>query len=250
MASNKTSNERSLAHLSIIYGPLAILCLAIVGHHFGIGKQESVNFFNLLLAWVFTICCTIATDQLERHLRCTTLLGACVTTFGSISGLTCLFYIFDDLVAQPHPWANANDWCAWAVVPALFYAALIGAGTTIFMVVESIYRSSKNRQFYCLTYRGLLASQLFMGGRLIISVGTALVLGYYCYTVYIMTSQEQYTATLWPPKRIFLSCMFFWGVFWISDSWRRDKKEAIVTAIGFLLLCLLLIPVGIFSFRE
>jgi hypothetical protein len=55
---------------------------------------------------------------------------------------------------------------------------------------------------------------------------------------------------VWPPKRVFETCQFLWGLLWLADCASRPRRGTIVAAIGYLCMVLLFFPTGGIGYVE
>ena len=179
-------------------------------------------------------------------------LGYCLTPLIFVVS-TVLFYIFGELIDQPHPTYEQGTWLTHAIDQSMDYIPASVVIIAILMAVDVVVQTGRTRDPLYFTradrfVRALLASRQ---ARLLFIVGSVPIVLYFLMTVIEMVSQEERRAGLvWPPKRVFITCCYVWGLYWFIECWQRPKKGTIAAAIGLLILVCICLPVSFGVLRE
>lgn len=167
-------------------------------------------------------------------------------------GVAYTFYMFGELIDQPHPSYGNLTWPAVATANMVGDALLIGAAVFILIGADLAIRGSiSQEQAYFPRAANLISACARRCVRMWLFAGATIVFAYYASAMLYIARSEVLLGTIWPPRRIFVTCLALWGWLWCVDAWTRPKKETIVAAVGFLVFVVIIfIPSEMIPLRE
>lgn len=227
--------------------------LTVIGVGLGairaVGLNVVAGFVGLLLASVFALGCILCLWPLATVLRRLHPLVGFLIAPVIYGGLGIIFFLFGEAIDQPHPSYVTGNWFTVGLskglpmIPLFAIAGLICAGPDAMSPLKGAVPFPD--------FGVLLGSMRHPKGRLRLMLGLALILVYYSLTVAeVLVSREIGSGLQWPPKRVFISCLFLWGLLWLVERSCRPTKGAVVAPIVLLVLSLVFLPAGFGVLRE
>lgn len=237
--------RRSLLELT---GFVAIILVTA----FALGHELVLELSGFFLSCGFVVLIAFALIPVDRVNSKFPSSAILIFTPILYSILILAFFLFGEVIDQPHPIYLQGNWITVAlsnflpVLPLMFIAILI------LVALDAVLQQSHPRDvaYYprMSQLRGVVSRTEC---RLTLAIGVLLVLGYYTLTSIDVWEARQRPATIWPPKRVFVACNFLWGFLWLADCLARPKKGTIAAAIGFLVLVFVFLsPMGFGVLRE
>jgi hypothetical protein len=157
------------------------------------------------------------------------------------------FFMFGEAIDQPHPIYAHGNWLTSGVANFIQFIPIFAVAALILVAIDAAVQRGRPRDSayfprFSTLWRGLSSIQI----RLVLIVGVSLVLGYYAVSVIdVWSAQHSRAGLIWPPKRVFVTCCFLWGLLWLADCLPRPRRGTMAAAVGFLCLTfLLLLPLG------
>jgi hypothetical protein len=158
------------------------------------------------------------------------------------------FFLFGEAIDQPHPAYLSGNWLTHGVAQFFQVEKLttIMAGMLIVVAIDAAVQRSRPRdRSYCPRLPSLWRGLSSLPVRLILVIGTLLVVGWYADSVIAVWSARQSPGGwVWPPKRVFAACQILWGLLWLADCASRPNRGTIAAAIGYLCMTLLSLSDG------
>ena len=205
---------------------------------------------KLLVCAAAVIAVTLATRPLAARLSTMHFMWGIVAA-PLIHGLAAMaFYLVGVIVDQPHPiFLSWGGWPALAVYEGSREAGLFAALVAVVVCCDAI-RQRRDHVFFA-DGRSILPAMRLPSVRMAIVIGTVPLLLYFGLTVVDMTlAHERPCMLIWPPPRVYMSCLWWWGLLWLVDCWGRPKKGTIGAAICFLILVCLYAAATLGTLRE
>ena len=167
-------------------------------------------------------------------------------------GVAYTFYMFGELIDQPHPSYGNLAWPTVATANMVGDALLIGTAVFILIAADLAIRGSLSQeQAYFPRPANLISACARRCVRMWLFAGAIMVFAYYASTMMYIARSEALLGTIWPPRRIFVTCLALWGWLWCVDAWTRPKKGTIVAAVGFLVFVVIIfVPSEMIPLRE
>ena len=204
---------------------------------------------SYLFVFLLILCLTPLATLISRSKPA---LGYCLTPL-IVGASTVLFYMFGEFIDQPHPAYEQGNWLTHAIDQSIDYIPMSVVIIAILLGIEVVVQYGRNRDplFFANGIRFVRALASSRHARLLFIVGSVPIVLYFLLTVVEVMSQEERRAGLmWPPKRVFITCLYVWGLYWFIDCWQRPKKGTIAAATGLLLLVCILLPMSFGVLRE
>jgi hypothetical protein len=194
---------------------------------------------KLLICAATVIAVTLAIRPLATRLSAMHFLWGIVAAplIHGFAGL--VFYLVGVIIDQPHPiFLSWGGWPALAIYEGSRHAGIVAALIAVVVCCDAI-RQRRDNLFFA-NARSIFPSMRLPSVRMAIIIGTVPLLLFFGDTVVGMTyAHERPCGLIWPPDRVYLSCLWWWGLLWLVDCWGRPRKGTIGAAIGFLIfVCL------------
>ena len=225
------------------------LCAVALSAVKTLGLEIALGFSGLGLSCVFVLLLAFLVNSAVSHLP---HLASFIFTPILYGGLAFAFFVFGETIDQPHPDYAEGNWLTRGATSGIAFFLFAAVAMLIVVAIDAAVQRGRPRD--CAYYPRL--SQLSRGldclhVRLILIIGGTLIVGYYAMTVVeVWSSAQRPSGWQWPPKRVFLACHFLWGLLWLADCASRPRRGTMVAAIGYLLLSLLMLPMGFGVLRE
>ncbi|HEV3136504.1 MAG TPA: hypothetical protein VGZ26_01345 [Pirellulales bacterium] len=227
--------------------------LTVIGLGLGavkaVGLSVVLGFSGLFLSCLFVPVIVLCLWPLASILsRWHDSVGVVIAplVYGAV-GIT--FFMFGEAIDQPHPSYVSGNWFTVGMnnglpmIPLFAIGGLICAGPDAMSPLKTAVPFPD--------FGVLLGAAAQSKGRLMLILGFAPILAYYSLTVAeVLVSNEIPSGLQWPPKRVFVSCLFLWGLLWLVERSFRSTKGAVLGPIVFLVLSLIQLPIGFGVLRE
>ncbi len=228
------------------------LCAVVLAVIKSIGMEIIVEFSGLAFSCAFVFLLALALIPLDKAVsrlpNCATLIGIPVL----YCALPFVFYILGEAIDQPHPEYAEGNWLTRGVAAAGEFTLPIAVVMSVLVGIDAAMQRNRPRDnAYYPRLSSLRHGLDLLHVRLILIVGGTIIVGYYAMTVVeVWSSHQRQCGWVWPPKRVFDTCNFLWGLLWLADCASRPRRGTMVAAIGYLLLSLLMLPSGFGVLRE
>jgi hypothetical protein len=232
---------------------LISLCAIVLALAKALGVELLLGFSGFFLSCGFVLLLVYAMTPFHRLVVHSLFSSALVFIPVLYCTLATIFFLFGEAIDQPHPAFLIGNWVTaaldnfWPVLP------IVGIATVILVALDGVVQQSRPRDVaYYPRFSNLRTALARFELRLPLVIGLMLVFAYYAFTVVEVWHNQQYPGELyWPPKRVFLTCLFLWEVLWLADCLSRPRHGTIVAAIGYLCFTFFfLLPFGSTSFSE
>jgi hypothetical protein len=164
--------------------------------------------------------------------------------------ITFAFHFLGDIVDHPFPVHELADIIGSRLGVLLFNSAQFALVMFLIVAIDVVRQSRSGdtgdlgRAYYP-RLGGLRASVSCMAGRLILSLGFALL-----FCDYAAIALQRYAVLHRPhgwvygSESVFFTCMAAWGLLWIADAFTRPKRETLLAAVVFLISTFFLVQEG------
>jgi hypothetical protein len=231
---------------------LVSLCAIIFALAKAFGLELLLGFSGFFLSCGFVVLAAYAMTAFDRVVADSLFSSALIFVPALYCILATSFFLFGEAIDQPHPAYVNGNWITVALANFLPGLPFVGIATAALVALDGSVQQSRPRDVaYYPRFWNLRIALSRFEIRLSLLVGVMLVFGYYAATVVDVWHNEQLPATVWPPKRVFVTCFFLWELLWLADCLSRPKHGTIAAAIGFLCLTFFfLLPLGFGVLRE
>lgn len=239
-----TNPTRFQFGLRTLFG-IVTLCAVVLGVGKALGLEVVLGLSGLAWSCGFVLLLALALVPLDRAVSRLGNWASFVFASLLFCGIAFAFLLLDAAVNQPHLF-YLNDrqvryeWLARALVSAATALPLTAVVTLLPVVIHMESRTShpRDRAYYprlANVWRGLGLLRV----RLILIVGSVLVLGYYAGTIMEVQSAQRVCGIVWPPPRVWISCHLLWGLLWLADCTSRPNRGMVKVAVGYLCIAVL-----------
>jgi hypothetical protein len=228
------------------------LCAVVLAAVKTLGMKLVLGFSGLGLSCGFVLLLALALIPLDRAMSRLSYLASAIFTPFLYGALGFAFFIFGEAIDQPHPDYAEGNWLTRGAVGGISFMFLAAMGMLILVTIDAAVQGSRTADgAYYPRLANLWRGLNLLHVRLILIIGGTLIVGYYAMTVVeVWSSAQRPSGWQWPPKRVFLACHFLWGLLWLADCASRPRLGTMTAAIGYLLLSLLMLPMGFGVLRE
>jgi len=159
-------------------------------------------------------------------------------------GLAFTFFVLGEAIDQPHPiYTGSVTWLSVAIEHALRELPLFAIATPFLVGVDAVTQCGRPRdRGYYPRIVNVWRSLAVWKVRWVLIAGGLLLGGMYASTVIdVWSAHHQPHGLIWPPKRVYETCLLFWGLLWLADCVARPRGGTMAAAVGYLCFFVLVV---------